>query len=109
MPGHSAPKDIAESLKELGVRFSQCQDLTAAQLVFAHAFLIQREAFGLEDPDVVASLVRLATIYRMQGRPREADLLFNFAKDAERHRLAAAPKNSAETSCVFPSKTVPIE
>ncbi len=107
MPGHSAPKDIAESLKELGVRFSQCQDLTAAQLVFAHAFLIQREAFGLEDPDVVASLVRLSTVYRMQGRPQEADLLFNFAKDTERHRLAAVNDDSRERGNSSPSRAVP--
>jgi len=107
MPGHSAPKDIAESLKELGVRFSQCQDLTAAQLVFTHAFLIQREAFGLEDPDVVASLVRLSTVYRMQGRPREADLLFNFAKDTERHRLTAVNDDSRERGKASPSRAVP--
>ncbi len=109
MPGHSAPKDIAESLKELGVRFSQCQDLTAARLVFAHAFLIQREAFGLEDPDVVASLVRLATVYRMQGRPQEADLLFNFAKETEGRRLALSFNRSSECGGAVSSKAVPPE
>lgn len=86
------------------MRFSECQDLTAAQWVFAHAFLIQTEALGLENPDVVASLVRLATVYRMQGRSREADLLYNYAKDTERRRLASTFPQSSESKSVVPSK-----
>ena len=89
MGGRTIPKEVAESLRDLGVRFSECQDLVAAQLVFTQAFVIQNEACGLDHPDVIACLIRLAAVYRMQGRMREAQILHNYARTLERQHLAS--------------------
>jgi tetratricopeptide (TPR) repeat protein len=71
--------DLAHSLNELGILYSQQEKYNQAEPLFKQALALGQELLGEHDPDIAFSLNNLAELYRNQRRYEEAEPLFKQA------------------------------
>ena len=80
----STHPEVAKSLSNLGVLFTDKKAYDEADSLYREALAIRRDALGDRHPDVAETLHNLATIYSRTGAHDKAEHMYQEALDIER-------------------------